>query len=99
MKKIILVLIVVGLLGWSMVFFNMTRAVEGGVVFDHNLCQYPNRLSNPPNGCDNSDIACPEEIKGGNCVTNTPNEAIPAPPILAPVQQETVVIQPSTCFN
>ena len=33
--------------------------------FDHSNCQYPNRETNPPNGCDNSDPACPETIKYG----------------------------------
>lgn len=27
-------------------------------------CQYPDRVSNPPNGCDNSDPACGEVAKG-----------------------------------
>lgn len=31
--------------------------------FDHSNCQYPDRWSNPPNGCDNSDPAVPECIK------------------------------------
>lgn len=35
------------------------------VVFDHSNCQYPNRLSNPANGCDNSDPARPECMKFG----------------------------------
>lgn len=34
-----------------------------GVVFDHSNCQYPDRWSNPANGCDNSDPAVPECIK------------------------------------
>lgn len=34
-------------------------------VFDHSNCQYPNRLSNPVNGCDNSDPARPECMKDG----------------------------------
>lgn len=33
--------------------------------FDHSRCQYPTRETNPPNGCDNSDPACPETIKYG----------------------------------
>lgn len=33
------------------------------VPFDHSSCQYPDRWSNPPNGCDNSDPAVPECIK------------------------------------
>lgn len=32
--------------------------------FDHSNCQYPDRWSNPINGCDNSDPAVPECIKG-----------------------------------
>ncbi len=32
--------------------------------FDHSSCQYPYRWSNPVDGCDNSDPAVPECIKG-----------------------------------
>lgn len=32
-------------------------------VFDHSNCQYPERWTNPANGCDNSDPAVPECIK------------------------------------
>lgn len=31
--------------------------------FDHSNCQYPDRWSNPANGCDSSDPAVPECIK------------------------------------
>jgi hypothetical protein len=31
--------------------------------FDHSNCQYPDRWSNPKDGCDNSDPAVPECIK------------------------------------
>lgn len=31
--------------------------------FDHSGCQYPDRWSNPVDGCDNSDPAVPECIK------------------------------------
>lgn len=31
--------------------------------FDHSGCQYPDRWSNPADGCDNSDPAVPECIK------------------------------------
>lgn len=37
------------------------------VEFDHSNCQYPDRKSNPPNGCDNTDPPCGEEAKGGTC--------------------------------
>ncbi len=33
------------------------------VRFDHSNCQYPDRWTNPANGCDNSDPAVPECIK------------------------------------
>ena len=33
------------------------------VSFDHSNCQYPDRWSNPVDGCDNSDPAVPECIK------------------------------------
>lgn len=34
-----------------------------GAIFDHSNCQYPDRWSNPADGCDNSDPAVPECIK------------------------------------
>lgn len=36
------------------------------VVFDHTSCQYPERWSNPADGCDNSDPAVPECIKAAS---------------------------------
>lgn len=50
----------------------MTARVDGTVPqtvnadpapFDHSNCQYPDRWSNPIDGCDNSDPAVPECIK------------------------------------
>lgn len=38
-------------------------ALEPAPAFDHSNCQYPERWTNPPNGCDNSDPAVPECIK------------------------------------
>ena len=43
------------------------KSSSAETTFDHTQCQYPNRLTNPANGCDNSDPACPAEIKGGLC--------------------------------
>lgn len=34
--------------------------------FDHSLCQYPDRTTNPVNGCDNSDPCDPAQTKGGS---------------------------------
>lgn len=41
--------------------YERAKAIEQP--FDHSNCQYPDRWSNPPNGCDNSDPAVPECIK------------------------------------
>ncbi len=41
-----------------------TEQAKAAVPFDHSNCQYPYRWSNPENGCDNSDPAVPECIKG-----------------------------------
>lgn len=34
--------------------------------FDHSNCQYPDRWTNPVDGCDNSDPAVPECIKAAS---------------------------------
>ncbi len=57
--------------------------------YDHSNCQYPERSTNPPNGCDNSDPCDPSNVKGGSgdCKDNSENDhepiieqpAIPAP--------------------
>jgi len=39
------------------------RCADKPLVFDHSNCQYPDRWSNPADGCDNSDPAVPECIK------------------------------------
>lgn len=39
------------------------RCADKPLVFDHSNCQYPDRWSNPTDGCDNSDPAVPECIK------------------------------------
>ena len=43
--------------------------------FDHSQCQYPARATNPVDGCDNTDPACPELIKGATtCPADEPKE-------------------------
>ena len=44
-------------------------AMDGKIPFGHSNCQYPDRALNPEYGCDNSDPARPECMKGGteNC--------------------------------
>lgn len=92
--------------GWIFSIGNISLA-ETTEPFDHSVCQYPYRLSNPENGCDNSDPACPLEIKGGSCENYQPTEKelepwVPTEPATttAPVYTE----QPSptsttTCQN
>lgn len=40
-----------------------TRTQPATAAFDHSNCQYPDRWTNPVDGCDNSDPAVPECIK------------------------------------
>lgn len=65
----VIVLIVVAAAAAIAIFFwlDSTTGVHAAAEapFDHSDCQYPNRLSNPPDGCDNSDPARPECMKFG----------------------------------
>ena len=58
--------------------------------FSHDQCQYPDRTTNPPNGCDNSDPCDPSNVKGGSgdCV------AVPVEP--TPVVSEPLEPAPAT---
>lgn len=40
-----------------------TQPASAAQAFDHSNCQYPDRWTNPVDGCDNSDPAVPECIK------------------------------------
>lgn len=40
-----------------------SRPQPAAAAFDHSNCQYPERWTNPADGCDNSDPAVPECIK------------------------------------
>lgn len=59
--------------------------------FDHSNCQYPDRTTNPSNGCDNSDPCDPANVKGGSgdC-TDKPSETITVPEPVKPVEQAPV---------
>jgi hypothetical protein len=61
--------------------------------FDHSNCQYPNRTTNPPDGCDNSDPCDPANTKGGS---GECNDVIPTiVPTVAPAASQRV--ESSTC--
>lgn len=51
--------------------------------FDHSRCQYPDRTTNPANGCDNSDPCDPAQVKGGSgdCLP-TNSEPVVTEPII-----------------
>lgn len=84
-KRIIALLILLALSGWA---YGAMRDVKAAVTeqpFSHENCQYPNRETNPPNGCDNSDPACPETIKYGyDC--QPINQPTPEP-VVAPIEK------------
>lgn len=48
---------------WTVLLSSNSGAISQS--FDHSECQYPERLSNPVDGCDNSDPARPECMKFG----------------------------------
>lgn len=56
--------------------------------FDHSQCQYPDRTTNPPNGCDNSDPCDPQSaVKGGSGECSDVKEPVVQP--TTPVTAET----------
>jgi len=59
-----------------------TQPASAAPAFDHSNCQYPDRTTNPPNGCDNSDPCDPAQVKGGSgdCLPQ-PSTVAPAPTI------------------
>lgn len=66
--------------------------------FDHSQCQYPNRQSNPIDGCDNTDPALAECMKLGTegCSLPKTNEVQPiSVPSVAPAASHAVVSEPT----
>lgn len=64
MKGIVKTAIFAAFVIWALfVIFGNANAANGqqsnAKPFDHSQCQYPDRTTNPPNGCDNSDPADP----------------------------------------
>lgn len=81
-KKLIAVLLIVAISGWV---YGATRPATAAYVapetpFDHSNCQYPQRLSNPVDGCDNSDPAMPQCMKGGTETCDIPVDTTPYVP-------------------
>lgn len=69
----------------------LISAIDGKAVFDHSDCQYPTRLSNPVDGCDNTDPACPIQKDGTElCPIETPQ-------IIEPVVEDNIKDTVSVC--
>lgn len=71
-----------------------TQPASASPAFDHSQCQYPDRTTNPPNGCDNSDPCDPASAaKGGSgeCAPVQPEQprepVVTAPAPSQPVNQ------------
>ncbi len=59
-----------------------TALANPQVPFDHSECQYPDRTTNPHDGCDNSDPCDTQSaVKGGSgeCLTQSNAEEIKKP--------------------
>ena len=77
--RIIKAIIIIAIIAVAFMLCNIWSTKTTNSVFtpfDHSQCQYPNRLSNPPDGCDNSDPARPECMKYGTEDCNIPMETI-----------------------
>ena len=59
----IIIGLLIGLIAAQLLTPNVKPTEAQQPAFDHSNCQYPDRWTNPPNGCDNSDPAVPECIK------------------------------------
>lgn len=55
--------VVQAVIGVNLLLPAQTRTQQASASFDHSNCQYPDRWTNPADGCDNSDPAVPECIK------------------------------------
>ena len=68
--------------------YSAYRSVGAVDQFDHSLCQYPLRFTNPVDGCDNSDPAdpqCTNKTGAEICPSTVKDEPAPTiPPIVPP---------------
>lgn len=58
-------ILIVVLIALALYFLYVPPKAIAAEPFDHSTCQYPNRLSNPVDGCNNTDPARPECMKYG----------------------------------
>ena len=87
----------------SLILFSMFRvgALEP-LPFDHTLCQYPLRSTNPIDGCDNSDPAIPEcqiKARDDSCVIRQPQaepESVFVPSVPPAALDEVEIVEESS---
>lgn len=87
---------------FCIVFLLYNYRVGAAVPFDHSLCQYPTRTTNPPGGCDNSDPANPFcSIKNGeDCDPPAKEVQTPAPvKNVEPAPSQPVASNPEPVFE
>lgn len=80
MKKVLIILAMVAALVYIAGNLQVFGQAAPAAQFDHAQCQYPARLSNPPDGCDNSDPACGEIIKGAERCPADESPQVPVEP-------------------
>lgn len=67
MKRYVLIGIMLVATTWLLYSIREVEPVVNASNFDHSVCQYPHRTTNPPNGCDNSDPCDTlNAVKGGS---------------------------------
>lgn len=87
---------------FSIVFLVYNFKANAAAPFDHSNCQYPDRLSNPPDGCNNTDPARPECMKFGLEDCDLPTQEVQTPtPVknVDPAPSEAVVSEPEPVFT
>ena len=69
-----------------------TPAQISAQTFDHSQCQYPDRTTNPVDGCDNSDPCDPANVKGGS---GDCSDVVTPQPVIEPVAPVTQAPEPA----
>lgn len=102
LKLLIVLVIVLFLYLFFLYFPKPTKSLAASEFvdkpFDHSNCQYPDRSTNPPNACDNSDPCDGANLKGtgsGACTNNTQTQTeqdIPMSHNISPVDKPVEVV-------